>query len=102
MISKNDASVEFSKMMQIKYNTNDLNSMAQEFTTNPEFGKNTIADILGLLDNVDDLNLLCPEGFSSEALDFLKQSYINMRIYLPSGLGFEWILGTDMGLDIEC
>ena len=35
MISKNDASVEFSKMMQIRYNTNDLNSMAQEFITNP-------------------------------------------------------------------
>ena len=46
--------------MQIKYNTNDLNSMAQEFITNPDFSKNTIADILGLLDNVDDLNLLCP------------------------------------------
>jgi hypothetical protein len=102
MISKNDASVEFSRIMQVKYNTNDLNSMAKEFIVNPEFGKNTIADILGILNNVEELGLLCPEGFSADALEFLKHSYVNMRSYLPGGLGFEWIVGADVGLDVEC
>ncbi|MDP4709345.1 MAG: hypothetical protein NWS20_05035 [Rickettsiaceae bacterium] len=82
MILKNCAAVEFSRIMQTRYNTNDLNGVSKNFITNPEFAKSTIEDILGLLKNTDELRLLCSEEFSVDALEFLKQFYIDMSIYL--------------------